>query len=213
MDLEIIVVNDGSTQEDYYNYDFGEFVNIIHLSENSKTVFGFNHPGYVRNEGIKKTKGNYVAFCDDDDMWFPKKIELQLRAMKKTGCKMSATDGLIGGGVYDSKKMYKKFISEHFDNTLRAIYREKGKDSLLKNGFPDVWDYEFLSVHNCVVCSSVVIEKAILDKIDNFNNLKPPPGEDYDCWMRALRHTNIAYIKDVCFYYDDNHGDGAVWGR
>ena len=32
--------------------------------------------------------------------------------------------------------------------------------------------------------------------------------EDYDCWLRALIYTDCVYIKDICFYYDDNHGDG-----
>ena len=37
------------------------------------------------------------------------------------------------------------------------------------------------------------------------------PGEDYDCWLTALHHTNIIYISDICFYYDSSHGDGREW--
>ena len=33
-------------------------------------------------------------------------------------------------------------------------------------------------------------------------------SEDYNCWLRALKHTNIVYVKDICFYYDKGHGDG-----
>ena len=33
-------------------------------------------------------------------------------------------------------------------------------------------------------------------------------AEDYDCWLRALIYTDCVYLKDICFYYDDNHGDG-----
>ena len=32
--------------------------------------------------------------------------------------------------------------------------------------------------------------------------------EDYDCWLRALEHTNSVYVTDACFYYDDGHGYG-----
>ncbi len=35
-----------------------------------------------------------------------------------------------------------------------------------------------------------------------------PPGEDYDCWLRALNYTDSIYINDVCVYYDSGHGDG-----
>ena len=47
----------------------------------------------------KISTSKYIGFCDDDDTWFPNKIELQLKAMKITGCKMSSTDGLIGNGI------------------------------------------------------------------------------------------------------------------
>ena len=33
-------------------------------------------------------------------------------------------------------------------------------------------------------------------------------SEDYAYWLRALQHTNSIYVKDVCFYYDNGHGDG-----
>jgi hypothetical protein len=31
--------------------------------------------------------------------------------------------------------------------------------------------------------------------------------EDYDCWLRALNHTNIIYLKDICFYYEGGGTD------
>ena len=53
--LEIIVVNDNSTQKEYYNYDWeSNKINIIHLDKNSKDVFGYPCVGYVINKGIKK---------------------------------------------------------------------------------------------------------------------------------------------------------------
>ena len=126
--------------------------------------------------------------------------------MKKTGCKMSSTDGLIGNGIYNSEKQYKQYISEHYYNTLQNIYMNKGS-TLLVNGFPDVWNLDFIKINNCMTCSSVLIEKEILDKINSMKCVKNG-DEDYDCWLRALEHTNSAYVKDSCFYYDGGHGDG-----
>ena len=119
---------------------------------------------------------------------------------------MSSTDGLFGNGVYDINKNYKKYNAEHYYTTLQNIYRRKNSD-LLKNGFPKIWSLGFLKIHNCVICSSVLMEKSILDKINNFKNVKNG-REDYDCWLRALKHTNSVYVDDVCFYYDGGHGDG-----
>jgi len=205
--LEIIVINDNSTQKEYYNYDWNaNNIIIIHLDQNSKQKFGYACAGYVRNKGIERSTGKYIAFCDDDDIWFPKKLELQINAMKKSGCKMSSTDGLIGHGMYDKNKRYKKYIAEHHYKTLQNIYKKRGSN-LLENGFPQIWTFDFLKIHNCVICSSVVMERDILNKINNFKNMKPP-GEDYNCWCRALQHTNSIYLTDVCFYYDCGHGDG-----
>ena len=33
-------------------------------------------------------------------------------------------------------------------------------------------------------------------------------GQDYQCWLNVLEHTNSIYITHVCFYYDTGHGDG-----
>jgi glycosyltransferase involved in cell wall biosynthesis len=205
--MEIIVVNDCSSEKEYYEYNWEESgVTVLHLEENSKTKFGYACAAYVRNKGVEKSTGKYVAFCDDDDIWFPRKIELQVNAMKETGCKMSSTDGLLGFGVYNANQKYIIYNAENCYNTLQNIYRSKGSN-VLDNGFPRVWNLDFLKIHNCVICSSVVVEKEILNKVDNFTIMEPP-GEDYNCWLKVLEHTNSVYVQDVCFYYDGGHGDG-----
>ena len=186
--IEIIVINDCSTEKEYYEYDWD--VNIIHLPQNTKELFGYASPGYVRNKGIEQSTGKYIAFCDDDDIWLPHKLELQINAMNRTGCKMSSTEGFIGNGVYENIQ-YKKHLSEHY---------------FFYVNFEEIWNKEYIIPMNYMICSSVIIEKEILDKIDNFKNIRPP--EDYDCWLRALEHTTSVFIKEPCVYYDGNHGYG-----
>lgn len=207
--IEIIVVNDNSSQKEYYEYDWQlNDIIFINLQKNTKKIFGYACAGYVRNKGIEKSTGTFIAFCDDDDIWFPKKLELQINAIKSSGCKMSSTDGLNGHGIYDNNKQYKIYLGDILKN-LQILFKNKNSN-LLDNGFPTVWNQDFLKIHNCIICSSVLIEKKILDKINNFKHIQNGK-EDYDCWLRALEFTNSVFVKNILFYYDNNHGDGSNW--
>ena len=42
--------------------------------------------GLSRNQGIKISKGNFIAFCDADDLWDKNKLKTQLKFMKKKNC-------------------------------------------------------------------------------------------------------------------------------
>ena len=63
-DYEIIVVDDGSTDDTReYLRSVGE--RVVCLSQ-------VNHgPGEARNLGARHAKGDYFAFLDSDDLWFP----------------------------------------------------------------------------------------------------------------------------------------------
>jgi glycosyltransferase involved in cell wall biosynthesis len=208
--VEIIVVNDKSTQPEYDSYDFGSDVKLVNLRKNTKEIYGYACAGHVRNEGIKVATGSWIAFCDDDDVWLPKKLELQIAALKASGCKMSCADGYIGEGKYDPKRSYKLYNAEFFFPKLQEIFKEKGSD-LLDKKFPKVWNAEFLEVHNCVITSSVLIDKKILNKIGNFKTIRNGE-EDYECWKDATKHTDIAYVEEPCLYYNNLHGDGRQYG-
>lgn len=199
--IEIIIINDGSTQKEYYEHDWSSQHNIkiIHIDNTKEKyhhLFKESCIGYVRNIGIHISQGFYIAFCDDDDIWFPNKIQSQIIAMKTYQCQMSATDGLIGSGVFNSNSYYPKYNSEYFYNDIQTIHRSKGS-LLMENGFPNIWVLDFISYHNSIITSSVIIEKNILPLFRQVTNI----AEDYDCWLQALQYTNCIYLNDVHFYY------------
>ncbi len=45
----------------------------------------------ARNVSMEQAKGEYIAFCDSDDLWMPDKLARQLRFMKKTGYNFTCT--------------------------------------------------------------------------------------------------------------------------
>ena len=71
--------------------------------------FGYGCVGYVRNTGIEKSSGKYIAFCDDDDTWLQNKLELQINEMLLTGCKMSSTETVVGHGLYNPTSKYPRW--------------------------------------------------------------------------------------------------------
>jgi glycosyltransferase involved in cell wall biosynthesis len=48
-----------------------------------------------RNTGIVATKGEFVAFCDDDDVWEPSKLTEQVAALQRSDRHFLASTGII----------------------------------------------------------------------------------------------------------------------
>tara|TARA_B100000242_G_scaffold92384_1_gene62748 strand:- start:769 stop:1488 length:720 start_codon:yes stop_codon:yes gene_type:complete len=200
---EIIVINDGSTDPNYKSYEFSDKIKLIHLKENQKSINGFG-PGAIRNFGVNQSNGKYIAFLDDDDYWLPEKLRYQISKLENSHYKFSSTEGLYGEGPYNSNESYSLYNKEFFYEDIKYKYR---KTKYLKNNsFPEIWDSSFLEIHNCVITSSVIVEKSILDILGGFRGV--PMWSDYDCWLGLLKLSDLIYIDRPLFYYDGLHFDG-----
>ena len=85
--LEVIIINDGSTDESYSSSELKKlnFVNWLDLDVDRKKNYK-NGPANIaslRNIGISHAKGEYVAFLDDDDLWLPGKLQKQISIMEE----------------------------------------------------------------------------------------------------------------------------------
>jgi glycosyltransferase involved in cell wall biosynthesis len=79
VDFEVIVVDDGSTDDTpRLLRSLGNPVRVVR-HEQAQGVSA------ARNHGIAVARGEWVAFLDDDDLWAPDKLELQLEAGRRTG--------------------------------------------------------------------------------------------------------------------------------
>lgn len=72
---EVIVVDDGSTDDTREQLQtFGDRVHYM-FQRNAG-------PSAARNAGVRRARGEWVAFLDADDLWHRQKLEIQLRAVQ-----------------------------------------------------------------------------------------------------------------------------------
>lgn len=168
-EFEILIIDNGSTdgtiellremKKQYSNY-INYYVNLQK---------GAN---YSRNLGIEKSRGNYIAFLDDDDEWEKTKLEKQNKIMHQ-----NVEIGLCYTG--------KKIINEDF-NLEYISYSSKLKNIYIEN---------FIGT-----TSSVLIRKNILEKSGKFD-VKLPALQDYDLWIRILEYTKSYELKEPLIKY------------
>ena len=77
---EMLIVDDNSSDnssvliKSYSKQD--DRIKPIFLNDNLGSAM-------ARNKAISVAKGKYIAFLDSDDIWLPKKLEIQIHFMKK----------------------------------------------------------------------------------------------------------------------------------
>jgi teichuronic acid biosynthesis glycosyltransferase TuaG len=87
-DWEMIVVDDGST-------DGTRAVLERWIASDPRIRLLLQNPrqgaAAARNRALEEARGRYVAFIDSDDLWIPRKLEVQVAFMRETGTAFSFT--------------------------------------------------------------------------------------------------------------------------
>jgi glycosyltransferase involved in cell wall biosynthesis len=162
-DLEILVVDDGSTDTTR------SIVTEMARQDSRITLLQQANAGVAaaRNLAIEYSKGQYVAPLDADDLWLPEKIEKQVRRMEESGPEV--------GLVYTS--------SIHIDEDTEAVV---GADPLwcIEGRI-----LLHLIYRNFTGNASVpLIRRACLDEVGGYNpQLRQQGGEGCEDWDLLLR--------------------------
>jgi len=96
VDLRVVVVDDGSVIDDVTRAAAAFDDPRVVVLRNDVSV----GPSAARNRGISAASTPWVAFCDDDDVWAPDKLALQLKTM---GAEPSARWSCCGSLTVDSQ--------------------------------------------------------------------------------------------------------------
>lgn len=181
-DFEVIIVNDGSTDNsrdvlNNYCKQNNEIASKITIIDQANTGVSA-----ARNTGIKNAKYDYIAFLDADDLWDTDYLSRMIYLIKK----------------YPQCAVFASSYKMVYDNTSEALMLQDAffpfKEGVLSNYF------KVVASKQPFYTSSVVVCKTALEKVDMFP-IGVKFGEDLIVWAKLAVHFQIAYWKEPLVNY------------
>lgn len=151
---EVIVVDDGSTD--------GTREWLLTQRERVRGITQENGgPGAARNVGIREARGDYVAFLDSDDLWFPWTLDIFARAIEQHGYPQ-----ILGG----------RFLEFSNEAELVHIREEHSRTSWFRDYIASSHHPYVVGSNSCVLLREALANESFLE--DRLN------GEDHDLILR-----------------------------
>lgn len=168
-DYEVIVVDDGST--DNTEEVLAPYMNLIRYIKQDNAG-----PSVARNRGIFAASGEYIAFLDSDDLWYPEKLEKQLSCIRDKNASLCFTDLAIGSVPFDNVVSYNRIVSPFL--------------------YPD--EPFFIQILcGCIYrTSTVMCRRRSLEEVGVFDPLLCG-GEDQELWIRLTYRNKIVYLDEI----------------
>lgn len=170
--IELIVIDDGSTDETWtiINAWSERDDRIIAMRQKNQGVSA------ARNNAISKSKGDFIAFCDSDDVWYANKLERQLDTIGDAV--WSHCDSQYVGLGYEDKTVYRSTYSHLYDENIFA----------------------HLAVENFITTSSLLIKSDIFKSFCGFDE-SLVALEDWKLWLQIAKEHPIVLCNEVLLDY------------
>jgi glycosyltransferase involved in cell wall biosynthesis len=181
--FELIVVDDGSNDRSIEELKrYGSLVTV--LSQPQQGVAA------ARNLGVRWSSGKYLAFLDSDDLWFPRKLEIQMAFMERNPrVQICQTEEIwVRNGIRVNPK--------------RRHHKPSG-------------DIFRASLDLCLVSpSAVMMTRDLFLRVGGFDETFDV-CEDYDLWLRIGVDTAVSLIPNPLVVKRGGHEDQlsrSTWG-
>lgn len=181
--FELLVIDDGSSDETEKTVrSFGKDVKYHHQPHRGVSA--------ARNQGLRLSSGNFIAFLDSDDLWVPDKIRTQMSFMEaypKSMVSYTEEIWIRNGALVNPRKKHKKYSGWIFDKVLPLC---------------------LLSL------SSALFRREVFEVIGDFDE-SMPACEDYDLGIRIAHRFPIHLIDSPLIIKRGGHADQLsrqFWG-
>lgn len=175
---EMFIVDDCSTD------NTAKIAEAYTKNDSRITFFQINcnsgRPAVPRNQGIRKSRGAYVAFLDSDDVWEKQKLAKQLPHFQAPDIIGVASDAVL--------------ITE------TPYYQEMNRGRS-KQGYVD-YQYRDILEYNPVITSSVIIRQEAFEHAGLFDENKDFCFiEDWELWLRMARFGSFRVLEKPLLSY------------
>ena len=184
--LEVVVVDNASTDRTLEVLcGYGDRIRLIRREVNSGMC------STTRNEAVRNARGEFIAFLDSDDSWYPDKIARQVEFLEKnpgiplchTYCRIMDADSIEGE------------------------IRHEGLISSSGNCFDSLLDHCWITI------STVLMRRSLYEECGPFSEILPygRSGEDWEFFLKVAREHGIGFIPEVLARY--RKAGGGISGQ
>jgi glycosyltransferase involved in cell wall biosynthesis len=171
-DWKMVIVDDGSPDPDGLDrFADARGLDVVHQARQGLSV--------ARNTGLANSSSRYVAFCDDDDVWLPEKLERQVKMLEDRP---------------DAVACHCQF----------EVFSESDPAS---TGAASAYDVHQLLRGECFsLFPTMVIRRSEIDACGWFSS-DFPTAEDVDMTYRLARRGPVLFCDEVLFRYRRHSGN------
>ena len=190
-DIDIIVVNDGSTDEG------AAIVSGIDDSRIRLVQQSNQGPGAARNRGLSMARSKYVAFLDADDEWLPNFLETSVQHLnQQPDCALCVT------GQYRGKNR------SDWRNVLTPLGLKSGQWQLSPELPMDQYKPNIDVLHSgAIVCNLKVVKRFG----GFYAEERCTYGEDIYLWLQVILNYPIYRDLRPLMWYHTEASDLAIW--
>lgn len=175
-DLEIVVVDDGST-------DSSRSV-VLEEAAGDARIRLIEHErnrgiAAARNTGILESRGRYVGFLDQDDVWLPSKLDVQVSTLERSGEGVEAvfSDVLM---IDEEGGTLGRCHHEYIPQSVNLMSREER----LRACF----------LHNFIPLIGLLVRRSSFERIGLFDETVRGGMDDFELCLRLVGNADVRYI-------------------